>query len=128
MTSPPPGPSPSVSPAAASAFPIGAGRWGRRVSLALGLAVGLVVTACSNNAGVQTEVVQLDSEAVEVLSEEMAECVRDTLGVELPDDFLAIGERMPVDTDYLPPETEQAFAACMAEANGVPVAVAVDGG
>ncbi|MEM9615103.1 MAG: hypothetical protein AAF962_02070 [Actinomycetota bacterium] len=115
----------SPRPSASVLVPTGAGRWGRGVrpgrigAIALLAVLAPAVAACSNSSGVRTEVVQLDADGVDTLSREMAECVRATLGSELTDDFLVIGERMPVETDVLPPEAEQAFAACLAEANGV---------
>ncbi len=89
-----------------------------RLVAAVGLALGFSLSACGDGTVERTEVVQLDNEGASELSEQMAACVRRNLDVDLPDDFLLIGERMPVDTDFLPPEAEQALAACFAEVNG----------
>ena len=94
---------------------------GRRARL-LVLALAIPLAACGEGSGtgVETRVAQLDDEGAGVLSAEMAECVRQTGDVAITDDFLVIGERIPLDMEALPPEVAEALVACLAQADGVP--------
>lgn len=96
-------------------------RKGRPASLlVLALAIPLAACGQGSGTGVETRVVQLDAEGTGVLSAEMADCVRQTGDVEITDDFLVIGERIPLDMEVLPPELAEALVACIAQADGVP--------
>ena len=81
--------------------------------------VAMVMTSCGQAAS-EADVTQLDTDEVISLSSELARCLEDSLGVEVPENFLLEPDQQAFDLSQATPEQEQAAAECFRSAEGDP--------